>query len=230
MLVTLILASILASTACGGVEEARGEPAASGPGAAQGASVEEGPRVSETRAAQAQTAKTRAEAEAGARTVARAGGAEADVVGGSVARAGDAKTDAKTDAKAGNGGGRAGEEAAREGGDRKVTLKIAGDPRARFSGACTVGGAERTLDGRAPERYVFEPRGKRLGCELHKEGGPLRIVLEDGAGMRSEQRIGAGESTVTFAYSNGGISSSTLSVSGAGAAKFSDGFPFDGSQ
>lgn len=101
-----------------------------------------------------------------------------------------------------------------EEGPRKVTLGIKGDRGTEFSGACSVGGKERTLDGRVPERYVFEPRGKRLECELRTDGGgALGIVLTDGAGVRSEQRTAGGERTVRFTYSNGGISSSTSSVS-----------------
>jgi hypothetical protein len=97
---------------------------------------------------------------------------------------------------------------------------------------CTVGGEERALDGRAPERYVFEPRGKKLECSLSKEdGGALGVVLSDGAGVRSEQRISGGESSVRLVYSNGGASSTTSSsvsrsqtVTSSGGS-FSDGSP-----
>ena len=63
-----------------------------------------------------------------------------------------------------------------------------------------------------PERYVFEPRGKKLECSLSKEdGGALGVVLSEGAGVGSQQWIVGGESTVRIAYSNGGVSSTTTS-------------------
>ncbi|MDQ3636800.1 MAG: hypothetical protein M3426_02225, partial [Actinomycetota bacterium] len=155
------------------------------------------------------------------RAVARAGDAEARA-GGAAARADDAKAvagDAK--ARVGNtsvvGDGR---EDAPEGnveeknGPQEVTLRITGEPGTRFSGGCSVGWEERSLNGRTPERYAFEPRGKKLECEVRKGGeGALEIVFADGESVRSVQRTNAGESTTRFVYSNGGISSSTSSVS-----------------
>ena len=103
-------------------------------------------------------------------------------------------------------------------------LRITGDPKTEFFGACSVGQTEKALDGRVPERYVFEPRGKRLECELRTQGGgALGILLTDGAGVRSEQRTTAGERTLKFAYSHGSISSSTFSDSEDRSVTYSDG-------
>ena len=211
LLVVLVLASALASAACGGTEQARGESAATGAKAEQERGAKERPRTTKAIAGGNETD----------RAVARAGDAEARA-GGAAARADDAKAvagDAK--ARVGNtsvvGDGR---EDAPEGnveeknGPQEVTLRITGELGTRFSGGCSVGGEERSLSGRTPERYAFEPRGKKLECEVRKGGeGALEIVFADGESVRSVQRTNAGESTTRFVYSNGGISSSTSSVS-----------------
>lgn len=99
----------------------------------------------------------------------------------------------------------------------EVTLRLTGDPRTDFSGACSVGGTERTLEGRVPERYVFVPGDRGLRCELRTEGGgALGIFLTDGAGVSSEQRATAGQSALRFTYHNGSITSTTSSTSGGG--------------
>lgn len=132
-------------------------------------------------------------------------------VGKAGARAGEARADSGSVAVAGTtGGGDTGDVGA----PRKVTMRIMGDPKTEFSGVCLVGQTEKALDGRVPERYVFEPRGKGLECELRTHGGgALGILLTDGTGVRSEQRTTAGERTLTFTYSHGGTSSWTSSVS-----------------
>jgi len=95
----------------------------------------------------------------------------------------------------------------------KVTLRITGDRGTAFSGVCSDGEAERTVEGQAPERYTLEPRGKDVRCEVRNEGGgALGIVFTGGAGVRSEHRTGGAESTTRFVYLNGGVSSSTSSV------------------
>lgn len=199
MLLALILASALLSAACSGTEQARADWAAADPKAKHARETKE----------RTQTAKATAGGNAAARTddaEARAGRA---VVVGKIAE------DARGSVEGMDG-------------PQQATLRITGDPGTRFSGACLVGEKERVLDGRVPERYAFEPGGKKLECEVRKEGGALKIVFTDGASVRSEQRTGAGESTVRFAYSGSSIASSTSSVSVQRAVMSSDGYSSDG--
>lgn len=195
--------SFLVSTACGVAEgggtsavdagagqEAGGQSSAAAPKI--GAS--EGPRGAERGKAEARGDATPAgEAESGA--------------GKAGARTGEARADSGSVAVAGT---ISGGDTSDLGAPRKVTLRLTGDPKTEFSGACSVGQTKKALDGRVPERYVFEPRGKKLECELRTQGGgTLGILITDGAGVRSEQRITAGERKLKFAYSHGSISSST---------------------
>lgn len=220
--------SLLATAACGGAgggnanagQEPGGQESAPDPETTVSAAPQGDER--DTEGARAGEAEARA-------GDARAGDAEA---GGDGARAGEARAGARNaGARAGEAiGGADGAEIAGnsrrddggEEGPRKVTLKITGDRGTEFSGACSVGGTESSLDGRVPERYVFEPRGERLGCELRTEGGSLGIVLTDGASVHSEQQTTAGESTVKFTYANGSIWSSTSSVSEGRSVTYSD--------
>ena len=137
LLIVLVLLSALASAACGGTEQARGESAATGAKAEQERDARERPRTTEAIVGGNETD----------RAVARAGDAEARA-GGASARADDAKAVAG-DAKAQAGGGvvvGGGREDAHEGnvegenGPQEVTLRITGEPGTRFSGACLVGG------------------------------------------------------------------------------------------
>ncbi len=88
---------------------------------------------------------------------------------------------------------------------RKATLRITGDRGAAFSVVCSVGEAERTVEGQALERYTLEPRGKDVRCEVRTEGGGvLRIVFTDGACAPSTgpaaQRAPRGSSTRTAGF------------------------------
>lgn len=210
-LLIVLVFSALASAACGATEQARGESAAAGPQAEPERGAKERPQDVEARVRG--NATDRALALAGD-AVARADGvaARAD---GARASTRDAKARAESTAIVGNGWGRDEEgNVEKNDGPQKVTLRITGDPETRFSGACSVGEEERSLNGRTPQRYAFEPRGKTLECRVRKESeGALEIVFADGEGVRSVQRTNAGESTVGFVYSDSGISSSTSSVS-----------------
>ncbi len=227
LVVVLVLTSALASAACGGTEQARGNSAAAGAKAEQERGAKERPRTTEAIVGGNETDWA----------VARAGGARARA-GGAAARAddakavaGDAKARAGSTAIVGNVRGDAqGGNLEKSDGLQKVTLRITGEPGTRFSGACSVGDEKRSLSGRAPERYAFEPRGKKLECGVRKEGGgALEIILADGESVRSVQRTDAGESTVRLAYSNSGISSSTSSVSMDRTITSSTGFSPGGS-
>ena len=104
-----------------------------------------------------------------------------------------------------------------EGGNRSqgITLKIGGDPGTKFSGRCSVGSEEKIFGGRVPARYVYEPGGGELECEMRKGGaGTLEVVLAAGNNVRSVQRTSAQRSTINFAYSSSSISSSTFGSSG----------------
>ena len=198
--VLLIALLVLSPVACGEAE--RGDAAAAGTKAEQGTNDRE------------DTAAAKPEGDDRGKA-ARAGGSRSEGTGSGAgetdARSGEARADAGSVAIAGSttkgpGGDARGETS------RKVALEITGERGTRFSGVCKVGRENRALDGRAPERYVFEPRGKKLECSLSKKDGDvLSVVLSDGAGVRSEQRISGGESSVRLVYSNGGVSSTTTS-------------------
>ena len=152
------------------------------------------------------------------RAVARAGDARARAGDGAVARAGDAV------ARAGAGTvARAGDVEARANGDsehpsRKVTLQIRGERGTRFSGTCSIGGEDRRFGGRVPESYSYELGGKKLECEIRKDGpGTLEVVLAAGDEVRSVHRqTGAGSGIIRLTYSGdgaSGVSSSQSQVS-----------------
>jgi hypothetical protein len=100
------------------------------------------------------------------------------------------------------------------GGSGNGTLRITGDPEARFSGACVIGGEERDIGGQVPQRYDLN--GRKLACEIRKTGaesGELKVVLSD-ENTRFVQWIEGGKTVVKLSYENGNVSSSTVSSSG----------------
>ena len=104
---------------------------------------------------------------------------------------------------------------AESGGTRaqEAILEIKGDPGTEFSGSCTVGDEEKKISGQAPERFVYELGGQRLGCEIRKDsaGGNLQLVFTAGGNTRAVQQISGG--TINLTYDNGLIS---FSSSGSG--------------
>ena len=98
----------------------------------------------------------------------------------------------------------------------EAELRLEGTEDARFAGTCTIGDEEKEIDGRVPESFTFDLDGRRLECEIHKQGreGSLKVVFV-AEGTRSVHRVGGGESTVNIVYKNGGVSSSTTSSSSA---------------
>ena len=99
-----------------------------------------------------------------------------------------------------------------ETGPRKATLKIGGDPRAKFSGKCLIGEKEKGIDLRGPELYAYELGDEKLQCEIRKDGeGALTVVLTSGDSVRSVQRAGGERSVTKIAYSNNGGLSASLS-------------------
>jgi hypothetical protein len=147
--------------------------------------------------------------------VARAGDARARAGDGVVARAGDvvARAGAGAVARAGDVEARANDDS--EHPSRKVTLEIRGDRGTRFSGKCSIGGDERRIGGRVPESYSYEVGGKKLECEIRKDGpGALEVELAAGDDVRSMHRqTGAGSGIIRLTYSGDGVSSSQSQVS-----------------
>jgi hypothetical protein len=149
--------------------------------------------------------------EAGGRAVARAGdvvaigGRIADGVrGGAVARAGDVVARG-ADVVIGERG--------RRGDAREARLEIEGHRGTRFSGTCTVGKREREIDGKVPERFVYDLDGRRLECEIRKQStGAMSIVLAVGNTDHVQQTVSR-RATVRIVYSKQGFSSSIQSSS-----------------
>lgn len=91
-------------------------------------------------------------------------------------------------------------------------MKMGGDEGVKFSGTCTIGGKEETIEGRVPQEFAFEIGEGELECEIRKEGeGKLKMVLVSG-NDRIVQKIN-GDSTLKLNYSSDGVSSSTTSGS-----------------
>ena len=141
-----------------------------------------------------------ADARAGDGAVARAGDAVARAGAGAVTRAGDVEARANDDS---------------EHPARKVTLDIRGERGTRFSGTCSIGGEDRRIGGRVPESYSYELSGKKLECEIRKDGpGTLEAVLAAGDCVRSVHRqTGAGSGFIRLTYSGDGASSVSSSQS-----------------
>jgi hypothetical protein len=198
-----ILASLLALTSCVGDEQVRVNDEETRASAA--------PRVGAERTAD----QTAGESAAGEPAAGREGGAIARAGDNAVARAGDGAVARAGDVEARANGG---EEIVTNGGGgsaHEVTLEVGGDHGTRFSGVCSVGGQEKVIGGRVPERHVYHPADDKLECEIHKRGGGvLEVVLVAGSSVRSVQRTDAQKGTINFAYSSGGLSSSVTSSSG----------------
>jgi hypothetical protein len=204
MALVVILTSLLALTSCNANEQVRADDEETQASAVARAGAER--TVGQT-AGEHTASKPAAGREGGA--VARAGdNAVARAGDGAVARAGDVEARAKggEDEVVTNGGG---------GSAQEVTLEVGGDDGTRFSGVCFVGGQEKVIGGRVPARYVYQPGGDKLECEIRKEGsGALEVVLTAGSNVRSVQRTEAQKSTINVAYSSGRLSSSVSSSSG----------------
>jgi hypothetical protein len=165
---------------------------------------------------QAADARAVAEETTNHRTVeARAGDARARAGDGAVARAGDAvaRAGAGEVARAGDIEARANDDS--EHPSRKVSLGIRGERGTRFSGTCSIGGEDRRFGGRVPESYSYELGGKKLECEIRKDGpGTLEVVLAAGDDVRSVHRqTGAGSGIIRLTYSGDGASGVSASQS-----------------
>src|SRR5215203_4472053 len=103
----------------------------------------------------------------------------------------------------------------------EVTLKIEGSPGTEFSGTCIVGGKEeKKFSGRVPKRFIYEPDGRRLECEIRKQSsnsGQMKVEFSSGGHTNSVQQTSIQGGSVTLRYeSHGstGLVSSPTSVSG----------------
>ena len=151
-------------------------------------------------------------------------GAEARA-GNGEARAGDAVAgDGKAragDVVAGNGGAEEKGDAGAEPG--KVRLNIGGEPGTRFSGVCVVGGEEREVSGQVPGRFVYEPEGRKVECEIRKEGTgseSLRFSVDAG-GKNSEQKIKVTGDSLDLSVSGNSVSYNISSVSSSSSSSSS---------
>ncbi len=107
-------------------------------------------------------------------------------------------------------------------GPQKVTLRIKGDPKAEFSGTCTVGDEEYALSGQVPQSYHYKLDGQDLECEIRKQnasGGNLKVILT-GNDIHAVQQIGS-TGTLTLTYDDNSISSSVSSSSSSEEASAS---------
>src|SRR5215204_617172 len=103
----------------------------------------------------------------------------------------------------------------------EVTLKIEGSLGTEFSGTCIIGGKEeKKVSGRVPKRFIYEPDGRRLECEIRKQSsnsGQMKVEFSSGGHTNSVQQTSIQGGSVTLRYeSHGstGLVSSSTSVSG----------------
>jgi hypothetical protein len=103
---------------------------------------------------------------------------------------------------------------------REVTLKIEGSPGTEFSGTCIIGGKEKKVSGRVPKRFIYEPDGQRLECEISKQSSNSeQMKVEFGAGddTNSVQQTSIQGGSITLRYvSNGSTALVTSSTSVSG--------------
>jgi hypothetical protein len=100
----------------------------------------------------------------------------------------------------------------------EVTLKIEGSPGTEFSGTCIIGGkVEKEISGRVPKRFIFEPDGQRLDCEIRKQSsnsGEMKVEFSSGGHTNSVQQISTQGGSLSLRYeSHGGTGLVTSSTS-----------------
>ena len=219
LLLFLGLAFVLAlSASCGGVESGEGaeQPVPDGSTVKRLADFETGTaraKLPDTQrdASQKVTASSgdneASSASAGRNNAAKSGKAKSGngVADDGGARAGKASGGAKPGEKeaAGRSGNRSG----------KVKLRVGGDPGTEFSGTCNVGGEQRNVSGRVPERYVYDLDGGELNCEIRITGSGTLEMTFTAEGNRRVQKIKADGGTLNISYSGDGLSSASSSTS-----------------
>jgi hypothetical protein len=110
----------------------------------------------------------------------------------------------------------------------EVTLKIEGSPGTKFSGTCIVGGKEeKKVSGRVPKRFIFEPVGQPLECEISKQSsnsGQIKVEFSAGGHTNSVQQTSTQGGSLILQYDghgSTGLVSSSTSVSGDQASSTS---------
>jgi hypothetical protein len=103
----------------------------------------------------------------------------------------------------------------------QVTLKIEGSPGTEFSGTCIIGGKEeKKFSGRVPKRFIYEPDGQRLECEIRKQSatsGQMKVEFSAGGHTNSVQQISTQGGSLILRYeSNGSTGVVSSSISGSG--------------
>jgi hypothetical protein len=103
----------------------------------------------------------------------------------------------------------------------EVTLKIEGSPGTGFSGTCIIGSKEeKKVSGRVPKRFIYEPDGQPLECEIRKQSsnsGEMKVELSAGGHTNSVQQTSTQGGSITLRYDGHGstaLVSSSTSVSG----------------
>ncbi len=99
----------------------------------------------------------------------------------------------------------------------EVTLKIEGSPGTEFSGTCVVGGKEeKKVSGRVPKRFIYEPDGQRLECQIRKQSsnsGQMKVEFSAGDHTNSVQQTSTQGGSLTLGFDGHGstalVSSST---------------------
>jgi hypothetical protein len=84
-----------------------------------------------------------------------------------------------------------------------VVIRLEGDPGTTFSGLCSVGAAQKVLSGQVPQRFEFDPKGRRLSCRIEKrdnEKGGLKVVLAAGVTTRSVQQTNTPGGVIKVSY------------------------------
>jgi len=113
-----------------------------------------------------------------------------------------------------------GEDAEATAPSREVTLNIEGSPATEFSGTCIIGGKEVKVSGRVPKRFIYEPDGQPLECEISKQSsnsGQMKVELSAGGHTTSVQQTSTQGGSLTLRYESHGstaLVSSSTSVSG----------------
>ena len=102
----------------------------------------------------------------------------------------------------------------------EVTLKIEGSPATEFSGTCIIGGKEVKVSGRVPKRFIYEPDGQPLECEISKQSsnsGEMKVEFSAQGHTNSVQQTSIQGGSLTLRYESHGstaLVSSSTSVSG----------------
>jgi hypothetical protein len=103
----------------------------------------------------------------------------------------------------------------------EVTLKIEGSPGTGFSGTCIIGSKEeKKVSGRVPKRFIYEPDGQPLECEIRKQSsnsGQMKVEFSAGGQTNSVQQTSTQGAFLTLRYGGHGstaLVSSSTSVSG----------------